>query len=263
MVERIRRLSPRSSGWATADAALEGLEAAWGDDGIRFFLTSQYIVSLLRVYRQPPGQIPALPERARLCSNAKLFIRKRPCLGYAFGKIAVFTTVSEYLSGPLRSPRNVVVAVAAASAIGGVAWYMLRRPRPSAEELERARRDQLASSGRITDGSITDAPFAEQGSTAVQESAVQEGSASPTARGDSAAPPRQVIVYNYRIAGVTYEAAQDVTALSDLVRDVRTDLPVQVRYEPHNPANSIIVAETWSGLRLSHPHPPADHTSQR
>jgi len=181
----------------------------------------------------------------------------------------VFTTVSEYLSGPLRSPRNVVVAVAAASAIGGVAWYMLRRPRPSAEELERARRDQLASSGRITDGSITDAPFAEQGSPAEQESAVQESSipqqssASPAAGGDSAAPPRQVIVYNYRIAGVTYEAAQDVTALSDLVRDVRTDLPVQVRYEPHNPANSIVVAETWSGLRLSHPHPPADHTGQR
>ncbi len=47
------------------------------------------------------------------------------------------------------------------------------------------------------------------------------------------------------------EAAQDVTALGELVRDVRTDLPVQVRYEPHNPANSIVVAEGWSGLRLS------------
>ena len=60
-----------------------------------------------------------------------------------------------------------------------------------------------------------------------------------------------MIVYNYRIGGVSYEAAQDVTTLAEMVRDVRTDLPVQVRYEPHNPANSIVVAEGWNGLRLS------------
>jgi hypothetical protein len=82
--------------------------------------------------------------------------------------------------------------------------------------------------GRITDGSITETPFAQE----------------------EAHAPR-VIVYNYRIGGVSYEAAQDVTALGEMVRDVRTDLPVQVRYEPHNPANSIVVAESWSGLRLS------------
>jgi hypothetical protein len=28
------------------------------------------------------------------------------------------------------------------------------------------------------------------------------------------------------------------------------DLPIQIRYDPHNPANSIVVAESWSGLRL-------------
>lgn len=113
------------------------------------------------------------------------------------------------------------------------------------EEIERARRELLASSGRITDGSITEAPFVR-----VEQNAPAEGSI--------VEPPgltRQVIIYNYRIAGVTYEASQDVTALSDLVQDVRTDLPVQVRYEPHNPANSIVVAEGWSGLRLGFPHP--------
>jgi hypothetical protein len=116
--------------------------------------------------------------------------------------------------------------------VGGITWYLIRRPRPTAEEIERARREQLASSGRITDGSIADAPFSQ----------------------DEATSARQVIVYNYRIGGVSYEAAQDVTSLGDLVRDIRTDLPIQVRYEPHNPANSIVVAESWSGLRPGSPH---------
>ena len=120
------------------------------------------------------------------------------------------------------------MVVAAAAAVGGAAWYFLRRPRPTEEEIEHARRVHLASVGRITDGSITEAPY------------VQEDTHTP-----------RLIVYNYRIGGVSYEAAQDVTALAEMVRDVRTDLPVQVRYEPHNPANSIVVAESWSGLRLS------------
>ncbi|HEY0163125.1 MAG TPA: hypothetical protein VGB69_10635 [Edaphobacter sp.] len=142
----------------------------------------------------------------------------------------------DYLSVPLRSPRNVAATVTAIVAVSGLVWYLFHRPRLSPEEIERARRDLLASNGRITDGSIIDAPFVEE----------------------SYEVPR-LIVYNYRIAGVTYEAAQDVSALEELVRDVRTDLPVQVRYEPHNPANSIVVAEGWSGLRLgaAHPYPDA------
>jgi hypothetical protein len=152
----------------------------------------------------------------------------------------VFTTVPEYLSVPLRSPRNAIAAAAAVAAAGGVAWYLLRRPRPSAEEIERARRVELATTGRITDGSITDAPFSQQDASS-----------------------QKIIIYNYRIGGVSYEAAQDVSTLGDLVQDVRTDLPIQVRYEPHNPANSIVVAESWSGLRLSstHPHPDSGATA--
>ena len=118
--------------------------------------------------------------------------------------------------------------MAAVAAVGGLTWYLLRRPRPTAEEIEHARRVHLATIGRITDGSITEAPFSLE---------------------DTHTP--RLIVYNYRIGGVGYEAAQDVTALAEMVRDVRTDLPIQVRYEPHNPANSIVVAESWSGLRLA------------
>src|SRR5260370_33936161 len=72
----------------------------------------------------------------------------------------------------------------------------------------------------------------------------------PSAQPDGSGPTPDIIVYNYRIAGVTYECAQDVTALAEYVHGIRTKLPIQVRYAPHNPANSILVAETWGGVRV-------------
>ena len=85
--------------------------------------------------------------------------------------------------------------------------------------------------------------------TMVTEALINGGVATTTEDGSAVTP--QIIVYNYRIGGVTYECAQDVTALAEYVHGIRTDLPVQVRYLPQNPANSIVVAESWSGLRLS------------
>lgn len=163
------------------------------------------------VARQQTGHIPFTVDR--LCFWAET---------------SVLSSIPSHLSLPLRSPRNVAAVTLGAAAVAGVAWLILRRSRPSAEELERQRRELLATTGRITDGSITDVPTTD------------------------GAP--LIIVYNYRIAGVSYECAQDVTALADQVRDVRADLPIQVRYDMHNPGNSIVIAESWSGLRLS-PHP--------
>lgn len=147
-------------------------------------------------------------------------------------------SIPSHLPLHLRSSRNVAAVALGAATIAGIAWYALRRPRQSAEEIERERRELLATIGRITDGTITDAPLAQDG--------------------ESAEP--LVIVYNYRIAGVSYECAQDVTSLAEHVRDVRADLPIQVRYDMHNPGNSIVVSESWSGLRLS-PHPHDTETS--
>jgi hypothetical protein len=124
----------------------------------------------------------------------------------------------------------------------------MTRRKPTAEELERERRDLLAQSGRITDGTIMDTMITE---TRQADPNTSETAPSP----DGSAPPPDIIVYNYRIAGVTYECAQDVTMLSEHVHGIRTDLPIQVRYAPHNPANSIIVAESWSGLRLNSSRP--------
>jgi hypothetical protein len=160
----------------------------------------------------------------------------------------VFALTSIHLPLFLRSPRVITGIAAGVVAVIGVTAYVMTRRKPTAEELERERRELLARSGRITDGTIMDTMITEARTAAV----VSVPEVSPQAE-NSATP--QIIVYNYRIAGVTYECAQDVTALAEYVHGIRTDLPVQVRYLPQNPANSIIVAESWSGLRLNSSRP--------
>ena len=129
-----------------------------------------------------------------------------------------------------------IVAVAAM----GIVWYKLTRKKPTAEEIELQRRTLLAETGRITDGSIV-------GLDERTEETSTDGMVDipPLAERE----PPQVLFYRYRSAGVTYECAQDVSQLTEQVRNVRIDLPVQVRYDPNNPADSILVAEEWSGLQ--------------
>ena len=128
----------------------------------------------------------------------------------------------------LRDP--FVLGAAAVLCCGGVAYYRWRRKRPSAEEIERARRLDLVKTGRIIDGTVID--IAELGA-------------------DGSQPSIDLIIYKYEIAGVIYECAQDVTVLRNFVdiHACRLDFPCSVRYDPHQPSNSIVVAENWSGLR--------------
>jgi hypothetical protein len=136
----------------------------------------------------------------------------------------------------LLSQHDVRVAgyIAAGAVVAGLAaWAIARSRRPSAEEVERRRRTLLAERGRITDGVIDDAR---------------------TLSGDeSMSPTPEVLVYRYELAGVTYHCAQDVSLLGEQVRGFRLDQPVQVRYEPRNPGNSVVVSEGWSGLRIGKP----------
>ncbi len=125
-------------------------------------------------------------------------------------------------------PRVIGGAAAGVLLLGLLVWWLIRRNRPSAEEMERRRRERLASMGRITDGHLLDA-----------RSLAGEESVSETP---------EVLLYSYRSAGVTYNCAQDVSLLPELVRGYRIDQPLQVRYDPQNPGDSIIVAESWSGL---------------
>jgi hypothetical protein len=169
-------------------------------------------------------------------------------MGYAFGQRPVFSLIPIHVPLSLRSPRVLAAIGVGVVTAAGVASYIMTRRKPTAEEIERERRDLLARSGRITDGTIMD--------TMIMEARTAESKSSePLAEPEGSVPTPDIIVYNYRIAGVTYECAQDVTTLAEYVHNIRTDLPIQVRYAPHNPANSIVVAETWSGLRLNSSRP--------
>jgi hypothetical protein len=127
-------------------------------------------------------------------------------------------------------PRTAAGIAAGAAAAGCITWLIVRRRRPSAVELERRRREHLTLHGRITDGSIVDARS-------------HDGT-------ESTSPTPDLLLYRYRIAGVTYDCAQDVSLLPECTAGYRIDQPVQVRYDPRNPGNSMIVAEDWSGLRM-------------
>lgn len=125
----------------------------------------------------------------------------------------------------------VVAGIAAATT-----WY-LRRKRPTAAEIEMARRKALTDNGRIVDGTLLD----------VAEVPAEDGQV------------LTMLLYEYRIGGVDYECAQDITLMGDVVTvaHVRSGFPCSVRYQPGNPQNSIVVAEEWSGLRKTVPHFPA------
>ena len=150
----------------------------------------------------------------------------------------MLSLVFSELANTLRSPRTIAFFGVGAAAVGGVMWYQSTRRKPTPEEIERSRRNYLAQAGRIVDGTITDSQWQ------------ADDAGSSTGNGE----PPHTILYRYRIAGVTYECAQDVSPLLEHVRHVRMDLPVQVRFDPRNPGDSIIVAEGWSGLRVDAAH---------
>lgn len=115
-------------------------------------------------------------------------------------------------------------AVAAALGVG----YVMRKRRKTPEQLERERRLRISAHGRITDGTVIDA----------QEMVLDHG-------------PVQMLIFQYDVAGVSYEASQDITHLRQYV-DIHTckiGLPSSVKYNPQNPGDSIVIAEDWSGLR--------------
>ncbi|MFZ1135279.1 MAG: hypothetical protein WAN69_10050 [Candidatus Korobacteraceae bacterium] len=124
-----------------------------------------------------------------------------------------------------------MLALGTAAAIVGYA-LLSRNPKRSGENLEVERRTQLTQGGRIIEGTVID---------------VQEIDESPTQR------QMILLIYTYDVAGVSYEASQDVTHLRQFIDlySCRLGLHASVKYDPHNPGDSIVISETWSGLRKS------------
>ena len=134
---------------------------------------------------------------------------------------------------------EMAAGVALGASLGAVGLWLLLRKRPSAEELERERRQFLVQTGRLVDGMSLD---------------VCEVVA-PAESKDEEPRTLTMLIYSYRIGGVDYECSQDLTAMRGIldIDQVRAGFPCTVRYQPGNPQNSIVVAETWSGLRQGLP----------
>ena len=106
------------------------------------------------------------------------------------------------------------------------ALFLLRRRRTPAE-LEKLRRLEINKCGRISAGRVVDMLEAEK-----------------------AGSKSALVVYSYEVAVVTYEAAQDLSALPEIAARARffSGRTASVKYDPKRPTNSIIACEDWSGL---------------
>jgi hypothetical protein len=110
------------------------------------------------------------------------------------------------------------VLVPLLATIGYKAW---KRSRVTPEERERQRRQWLVGTGKMGDATLVE---------------IRDN----------------LIFYSYAVRGVEYTASQDVSQLSQyVITNLSVMGPVSVKYDPRNPANSIVVAEAWTGLRAS------------
>jgi hypothetical protein len=127
------------------------------------------------------------------------------------------------------NPLRLVTLILGGTGIAVSAYFLMRRKPKSPEELERKRREWLDNVGRITDGTVID----------VQELRLDNQH------------PSTMLIFQYDVAGVSYEASQDVTYLRQWVNlhSCRLGLPTSVKYDPQNPGNSLVVSERWIGLR--------------
>lgn len=101
-----------------------------------------------------------------------------------------------------------------------IAYRAWKRSRVSPEERERRRRAMLVAYGKMGDATLVE----------IREDHV---------------------FYSYSVRGVEYIASQDVSGLKhQLPGDLSAVGPLSVRYDARNPANSIVLAEDWCGIRL-------------
>ena len=121
-----------------------------------------------------------------------------------------------------------VIATVGIATAGTLMWLKARRKTP--EQREMLRRQYICARGRITDGSVLDVHQLD------------------TIGGQ----PMQMVLYSYEVAGVHYECSQELTHLRQFfdLDSCSMGVAASVRYDPQHPGNSIVLAETWCGLRI-------------
>ena len=123
---------------------------------------------------------------------------------------------THYTAAELITVALAAVLVVLLAVFGYRAW---QRSRVTAEERERRRCARLVATGKISDAMLVE---------------IREN----------------LVFYSYGVRGVEYTASQDISRLVDQAAlDFSGISAMSVKYDPRNPANSIVVAEEWSGLR--------------
>jgi len=181
--------------------------------------------------REPTGRGAARRVACTLYVMEVLAIRSLPRSRASRPSKSQALALAAISAGFLMITLDATIVNVALGAIGlAVASYaLLRRKSKTTDDVERERRAWLSTVGRITDGTVID----------VQEIAVDTNR------------PATMLIYQYDVAGVSYEASQDVTYLRQWINlhSCRLGLPTSVRYDARNPGNSMVIAEGWMGLR--------------
>ncbi|MGH9470271.1 MAG: hypothetical protein ACRD1N_08015 [Terriglobia bacterium] len=120
-----------------------------------------------------------------------------------------------------------VPAIAFLTARRAARWARRRRSKDGGDA-ERVRRRQLNGLGRIAAAEVVD---------------VIEDGLAPL--------PTRVVVYRYEVAGVAYEAAQEVSSFIPVLPQALAGGAASIKYDPRRPINSIIACEEWSGFAES------------
>lgn len=132
--------------------------------------------------------------------------------------------MKQVLANFFSSGRTTLAMAGGVAAIAVGAWGVRKylNSRPTEAELERRRRIALNARGKMGDATLLE--FRED-----------------------------AVVYSYGVGGVEYVASQDLADLqSHLPRDLWSTVgPACIKYDPRNPANSIVICEDWSGLRTT------------
>jgi len=117
------------------------------------------------------------------------------------------------------SPTAEIALLAGLVVLAAILLWLFFRRKPTAEEIERRRRAAIYANGKLGDGEVIEI----------------EGVA---------------IVYSYSVGGVGYTASQDVSVFeAQLPENTMTLIgPALVKFDPRNPANSIVICEEWNGL---------------